>query len=45
MPAQYRGLNFYGSYDPRNPSDRSLHRWAIAVVESFPNVSVSIRLH
>ena len=42
LPAQYQGLNFYGSYDPGSPSDRSLRRWATTVVDRFPGVSVSI---
>ena len=42
LPAQYQGLNFYGSYNPGSPSDRSLHRWATTVVDRFQGVSVSI---
>ncbi len=41
-PAQYQGLNFYGSYDPNSTRDRSLRRWATTVVDRFPGVSVSI---
>ena len=39
---EYQGLNFYGSYDPASEGDRKLHRWATAVVDTFPGVSVSI---
>lgn len=39
---QYQGLNFYGSYDESSAQDRSLHRWATTVVDTFPGVSVSI---
>lgn len=41
-PAQYQGLNFYGSYDPHSARDRALRRWATTVVDRFPGVSVSI---
>ena len=39
---EYRGLNFYGSYDPNREKDRKLFQWATTKVSSFPGVSVSI---
>lgn len=39
---EYRGLNFYGSYDPTGEADQKLHRWATTVVDKFPGVKVSI---
>lgn len=39
---EYRGLNFYGSYDPASEKERKHHRWATTVVDRFPGVKVSI---
>ena len=37
---EYQGLNFYGSYD--RAKEKTLHRWATTVVDTFPGVTVSI---
>lgn len=40
-PAEFQGMNVYGSYDERNPKDESLKRWATTVLDTFPGVHVS----
>lgn len=36
----YQGMNVYGSYDPNNPNDDGLRRWAANTLNRFPGVQV-----
>ena len=40
--SEYQVLNLYGSCDPNSEADRTHHRWATTVVDTFLGVRVSI---
>ena len=39
-PLEYQGMRVYGSYDPNNPNEENLRRWALNILPRGPGVTV-----
>ena len=39
-PLEYQGMRVYGSYDPNNPNEEGLRRWALNILPRGPGVTV-----